>query len=362
MKIVTVLGARPQFIKAALLSHELRKSNEETIIHTGQHYDREMSHVFFEEMEIPAPDYNLGIGSDTHAVQTAHIMMALEKIFVSETPGLVLVYGDTNSTLAAALTASKLNIPIAHVEAGPRMFDKTVPEEVNRIITDHISTLLFAPSAISINNLHKEGLNDSVFLTGDVMLDNFKYFSKIAEKHSNILENLNLSNKEYILTTVHRARNTDIIENLSSICKVLVALDEHTIVFPVHPRTVKFLKRHGFYEMLINAPNIKFIKPVSYLDMLILTKNAKKVITDSGGLQKEAYFAQVPCITLDDSTGWPETVQAGYNILATNNKTINSEKVIKIIKSFEPAGPKKNVFGNGKANKKIAKIINNFLT
>ncbi len=362
MKIVTVLGARPQFIKAALLSKELRKNNQEIIIHTGQHYDIEMSDVFFKEMGIPEPDFNLKVGSGSHAQQTAEMMIKLEKCFNSLTPDMILLYGDTNSTMAATLTAAKLEIPIAHVEAGPRMFDKSVPEEMNRIVTDHLSTLLFAPTKRSMENLKNEGLKEGVHLTGDVMLDLFMYFSKEADKHSNILERLGLKEKSYILATVHRARNTDEKENLKAITDAFLEISsEETLIFPVHPRTNKFLKKYSLYDDLDRNSNIKLIKPVGYLDMNFLTRNARKIVTDSGGLQREAYFAQVPCITLDTSTGWPETVEAGWNTLFEgykHKKFIEKDIISKTIVNFEPVGEYRNVFGDGKAAYKISDIIN----
>ncbi|MEL7669215.1 UDP-N-acetylglucosamine 2-epimerase (non-hydrolyzing) [Methanobacterium sp.] len=358
MKIITVLGARPQFIKAALLSHELRRENHEIIVHTGQHYDTEMSDIFFKEMNIPEPDYNLGVGSASHAYQTAEMMLKLEKIFVNENPDLVLVYGDTNSTLAGAITASKLNLPVAHVEAGPRMFDKTIPEEINRIITDQLSSLLFAPTPRSVDNLTNEGLNKGIHLTGDIMLDNFKYFYKKAEKHSKILEELDLTEKNYILTTIHRARNTESIKNLKTIVKSLLKISEvEKIIFPVHPRTKKYLKKYNFYDRLNKNPNIKLINPVGYLDMLILTKNAKKIITDSGGLQKEAYFAQVPCITLDKSSAWPETVEDGWNLVIYGT----SEKIARSVLHFKPSSTQNKTFGHGNASVKITHLIEELL-
>jgi len=363
MKIITVLGARPQFIKAALLSRELRGKNEEIIVHTGQHYDKEMSDVFFNEMNIPLPDYNLGIGSNTHAVQTANMMMGLEKIFISEAPDLILVYGDTNSTLSAALTASKLDIPIAHVEAGPRMFDKTVPEEINRIVTDHLSTLLFAPTKNSVNNLHKEGLMDGVHLTGDVMLDNFKFFSKKAGKKSNILQRIKINDENYTLVTVHRKRNTDVKKNLEIIMNSILKLsNEQSIVFPLHPRTEKFLRKINLFNKIKYAPNINIIKPVGYFDMLVLIKNAARIVTDSGGLQKEAYFAKIPCITLDSSTGWPETVHEGWNIIFDDQKRgFGSERdIINKITSLRPSKMHRNVFGDGNASKNICKILDQY--
>ena len=364
MKIVTVLGARPQFIKAAILSKELRKNNQEIIIHTGQHYDIEMSDIFFEEMDIPTPDYNLGVGSASHAEQTAEMMLKLEKCFNSLNPDLILLYGDTNSTLAATITAAKLEIPIAHVEAGPRMFDKSVPEEMNRIVTDHLSTLLFAPTQKSMENLKHEGLKEGVFLTGDVMFDLFLYFSKEADKRSDIFKNLDLKEKDYILVTVHRARNTDTKENLEAITGAFLDISAtEKIIFPVHPRTIKFLREYGLYESLNRNPNIKLIKPVGYLDMNVLTRNAKKIVTDSGGLQREAYYAQVPCITLDTSTGWQETVEAGWNILFEEYKDkefIEQDKITETILAFKPKSKHEDIFGDGRAAQKICKIIEDY--
>ncbi len=364
MKIVTVLGARPQFIKAALVSNELRKNNQEIIVHTGQHYDIEMSDIFFKEMGIPTPDYNLGVGSGSHAYQTAEMMVKLEELFISEDPDLILLYGDTNSTLAAAITAAKLQLPIAHIEAGPRMFDKTVPEEINRIVTDHLSALLFAPTPKSMENLKKEGL-EGVYLTGDVMLDLFMYFSKKADENSKILDELGLKEKGYILTTVHRARNTNAKKNLKAIIESLLEISvEEKIVFPVHPRTVKYLKEYGLYDTLDENENIKLIKPVGYLDMNLLTRNARKIITDSGGLQKEAFFARVPCITLDTSTGWPETVDNGWNIIFEGYKNedfIPKDVISNALRSFKPEGEYNNVFGDGKSVVKIHEIIDKFL-
>ncbi len=364
MKIVTVLGARPQFIKAALVSNELRKNNQEIIIHTGQHYDMEMSDIFFKEMGIPTPDYNLGVGSGSHAYQTAEMMVKLEELFISEGPDLILLYGDTNSTLAAAITAAKLELPIAHIEAGPRMFDKTVPEEMNRIVTDHLSTLLFAPTKKSMKNLQKEGLKEGVHLTGDVMLDLFMYFSKEADKQSDILKNLDLDGKDYILATVHRARNTDVKENLKAITGAFLEISaEEKIVFPVHPRTVKYLKEYELYDSLNQNPNILLIRPVGYLDMNVLTRNAKKIVTDSGGLQREAYYAKIPCITLDTSTAWQETVEEGWNIIFEEYKDkafIEKDTISKKIINFHPEEKYRNIFGDGKAAEKIRDIIENY--
>jgi UDP-GlcNAc3NAcA epimerase len=361
LKIITVLGARPQFIKAALVSRELRKEHQEIIIHTGQHYNRELSDIFFDEMNIPQPDYKLGIGSDTHARQTGQMMIELETLFLEEKPDIVLVYGDTNSTLAAALAAVKMHIPVAHVEAGPRMHDKKIPEEVNRVVTDHISSMLFAPTPLCLDNLHREGLTKGVYLTGDVMLDCFLHFSKEAEKRIRILDELDIKQGSYLLATVHRASNTDKKTNLQEICKAFIELAKDIeLVFPVHPRTEKYLKQYDLYQTLANTPNVHLIKPVGYLEMLVLTKNAKKILTDSGGLQKEAYFAKVPCITLDTVSAWPETVEDEWNMVVgeeSDRQQLRRENIINAIRSFEPNKKQHNIFGNGKAVEKICDLL-----
>ena len=355
MKIISVIGARPQFIKAVLVSQEIRKSYNEILVHTGQHYDDNMSRVFFEELDIPEPDYNLETGSDTHARQTGKIMMKIEEIYESEKPELVLVYGDTNSTIAAALAAVKLHIPIAHVEAGPRMNDKNIPEEVNRILTDHISDLLFAPTKTSVDNLHREGLNQGIYLTGDVMLDSFIHFKKMNADNIEILHKYNLNPGQYFLATVHRARNTDIEENLQNIVDALCHISEK-IIIPLHPRTTKYLKQFGLYQKLNEVPNLIISDPVGYIDSIILTSNAKKILTDSGGLQKEAYFARVPCITLDESTGWTETVEDNWNVLVGSDKN----KILDAVENFSPKREQRNVFGDGKAAEKMVSIISQF--
>jgi len=370
MKVVSIVGARPQFIKAVLVSRALRKRHQEILVHTGQHYDIELSKIFFDELGIPKPDYNLEVGSDTHARQTAKMMIAIEDTLVSEKPDLVLVYGDTNSTLAGALAAVKLHIPVAHVEAGPRMFDMNIPEEVNRVLTDHVSTLLFAPTQTAVDNLKREGISDGVYLTGDVMLDSFLYFSRIAERESKILEQLQLSKKEYMLATVHRARNTDNKENLRGIIEALLSTGER-VVFPIHPRTQKILKELDLnlnlnpisqsrsesqsYSRSESQSNLLISPPVGYLDSLMLVKNAKKVLTDSGGLQKEAYFSKVPCITLDEATGWPETVEDGWNLLVGSDR----RKIVEAVRHFNPDGNQRKVFGDGKAAERIIQTLAN---
>jgi len=335
-----------------MVSHELRKTHHEVLVHTGQHYDCQMSQVFFDELDIPEPNYNLGIGSDSHARQTARAMMALEEVLLKENPDMLLVYGDTNSTLAAALTASKMGIRIAHVEAGPRMFDMTVPEEVNRVVTDHLSTLLFAPTQTSAENLAKEGITGGVHLTGDVMYDAFLKYAPIASGKSRILERLGLHQKGYAYVTVHRARNTDDPIRLRAIVRALIDLDTR-LVLPVHPRTRKSLEAAGLCRELASASHVTLSEPVGYLDSLMLTMEARTIVTDSGGLQREAYFAQVPCLTLDDATPWPETIACGWNTLVPCMSNTLTE-VVQVPRCCDGYPP---LFGNGGAAQSIARLI-----
>ncbi len=353
MKIATIVGARPQFIKMASVSRELRKHFNEIVIHTGQHYDYEMNKIFFERLNIPEPDYYLGIGSGSHGYQTGEMLKRIEEVLIEERPDLVLVYGDTNSTLAGALAAVKLHIKVAHVEAGLRSFDKRMPEEINRVLTDHVSDYLFAPTETAVKNLHKEGIKDGVYLTGDVMYDALLYNIKIARKKSRILNELGLRPKEYLLATVHRAENTDSKERLTNIINAFIEINE-LIVFPVHPRTRKYMEAYGLIEKIEKSPNILLVPPVGYLDMLVLEENARKIITDSGGVQKEAYFLKVPCITLREKTEWVETVKDGWNVLVGANR----EKIVKAIEEFEPSGETYNHrFGDGNASKRIVEIL-----
>lgn len=315
MKIVTIIGARPQFIKAAAVSSALIKNHvKEIILHTGQHYDKNMSDVFFYDLHIPKPVYNIGIRSSTHGAMTGRMLEKIETILIDEKPNIILVYGDTNSTLAGALAASKLHIPIAHVEAGLRSFNKRMPEETNRILTDHMSDLLFAPTNTAVKNLKNEGITKGVHHIGDVMYDAAVFFGKIAEKKSEIIGQLGLKNQQYFLSTIHRAENTDNPKRLESIINALVTLSKNTpVVLPLHPRTLKIILKIGLAKKI---KNLNITKPLSFLDMVVLEKNAKVIITDSGGVQKEAYFHLVPCVTLRDETEWIETVNAGWNSIA----------------------------------------------
>lgn len=355
MKIVSIVGARPQFIKAAPVSTALRKQHDELLLHTGQHYDDNMSKVFFEELEIPRPDINLEVGSESHARQTAAMMIGIEKFLEQEKPDMVLVYGDTNSTLAGAVAAAKLHIKIAHVEAGLRSLNRSMPEEINRIVADKVADLLFCPTATAVKNLASEGSSTGVFNIGDVMFDATLKFAPIAEQKSRVLERLSLEPKSYFLLTLHRAENTDAPANLSHIVDALVQ-SKKTIVFPAHPRTVKLLKQFQLYEKLAGAKNMIVIEPVSYIDMIMLEKHANKIITDSGGVQKEAYFYQVPCITLREETEWVETVADGWNCLVGSN----AEKIKSALEDFVPDSPQQGHYGAGKASEKLVEVLNDF--
>lgn len=350
MKILTVIGARPQFIKAAAVSNVIRKEHKEILIHTGQHYDENMSKVFFDELGIPKPDYNLAVGSGGHGFQTGSMLIKLEEIYVNEKPDLILVYGDTNSTLAGALCGSKLLIPVAHVEAGLRSFNKSMPEEQNRILTDHISKYLFVPTVSAEKNLKTEGITEGVYNIGDVMYDAILHFKKIAEKNSSIVDRLKLTKGDYILTTIHRAENTNNINRLKNIVE---ALNESgvNIVLPLHPRTKKYIQDYGLHF----AGNITVIEPIGYLDMIALEMYSKKIVTDSGGVQKEAFFMQKPCVTMRDETEWIETVENGWNIIAGTDK----QKILNVILNFVPTREQWNIFGDGTAAKKIVDIIKN---
>lgn len=327
LSIATIIGARPQFIKAAMVSRGIVEHNrqsgfemiKETIIHTGQHYDENMSEIFFRELNIPEPAVNLGIGSGRQGKQTGAMLAAIEKVLVNERPDRVLVYGDTNSTLAGALAAAKLHIPVAHVEAGLRSFNRRMPEEINRVLTDHVSDLLFCPTATAVSNLAGEGISKGVYHVGDVMYDAALVFGDIAEKRSTILQQHNLSPGQYALATVHRAENTDDDVRLAGIMEGLAGIGrtQCPVILPLHPRTRQALNRIGYaIPEKAGHRDILIIEPVSFLDMVMLEKNAKLILTDSGGVQKEAYFHGVPCVTLRDETEWVETVEAGWNQLA----------------------------------------------
>ncbi len=350
-KIVTILGARPQFIKAAAVSSVFADFFEEIIVHTGQHYDANMSDVFFDELGIPHPKYHLNVGSGSHGAMTGAMLVAIEEVLLEEEPDYVMVYGDTNSTLAGALAASKLLIPVIHVEAGLRSFNMSMPEEQNRILTDHISNLLFVPTQTAIDNLVREGITKGVHNVGDVMFDGILHFSKIAAEKSEILAQLGVSENEYLLCTIHRAENTNDISRLKGIVKGLNDSEEQ-IILPLHPRTQKYLND---YEIALGE-NIRVIEPVGYLDMVRLETGAKKIVTDSGGVQKEAFFLGKPCITMRDETEWVETVENGWNVIVG----ANAEKITRAINSFDPTVERKSYFGNGTATTQMVELIKKF--
>ncbi|HTY52970.1 MAG TPA: UDP-N-acetylglucosamine 2-epimerase (non-hydrolyzing) [Methanomicrobiales archaeon] len=354
MKIASIVGARPQFIKCAPLSREIRKEFDEVLIHTGQHYDPNMSGIFFSELDIPLPDYNLGIGSGSHGRQTGRMLMALEKVLLAEKPSLVLVYGDTNTTLAGAITASKLQVPLAHVEAGLRSRDRRMPEEINRVIADRISDLLFCPTAAAVLNLEKEGCRRGVHLTGDVMVDALRYNLGIAEEASGVLDLFGVKDRKYLVATVHRQSNTDDAANLRNIIDGFRETD-FPVIFPVHPRTRKFLAK---YNLLKDLPgSLVLAEPLGYLDMLRLMAHARKIVTDSGGIQKEAYLLRVPCITLRENSEWMETVEDGWNVLAGTDPA----RIRDLIANFSPAKPTRDLFGDGNSSGRIVSIIREFL-
>lgn len=358
MKLLVIVGARPNFIKVTPLIEEIERFNKMKrgcrfnycLVHTGQHYDYEMSKIFFQELEIPKPDYNLGVGSGSHAWQTAETMEKLEPVILKEKPDLVVVVGDVNSTLAGALVAAKLHIKICHIESGLRSFNKEMPEEINRVLTDHVSDILFCPTKTAVENLKKEGIKRGVYNVGDIMYDAFLKGVKIAKERSKILKRLKLRPGEYFLLTLHRSYNVDNPERLK---KILTTINKSVerIVFPIHPRTQKQLKKIKYLSSSLK--NFQIINPIGYLDMLWLEKNAKKILTDSGGVQKEAYFARIPCITLREETEWVETIISGWNILVGDK----SSKILSSIKKFNPPKSYTRYFGNGKSAEKILKVL-----
>lgn len=348
MRVLSIVGARPQIIKAASVSQVLRERHVETLVHTGQHYDAMMSAVFFDELGIACPDYNLGVGSGSHGAQTGAMLVAIEEVLLVECPDAVLVYGDTNSTLAGALAAAKLHIPIAHVEAGLRSFNRRMPEEINRLLTDRLARWLFCPTQAAVDNLRVEGVTKGVWQVGDVMADALNRNLPLARERSNVLVRLGLETGSYHLATLHRPRNTDEPTRLANILQALGELD-WPVILPAHPRAVRAIESAG-----LSAPtNVRIIPPVSYLDMLALEANARRILTDSGGVQKEAYLVGVPCITLREETEWVETVEAGWNQLVGADPAAIRAAVGK------PAaqGPRPPLFGDGKAGQRIVRIL-----
>lgn len=376
IKLLTIVGARPQIIKAAALSRTIQKEFKnqvrEVILHTGQHYDDSMSEVFFREMQIPSSDYNLGIGSATHGSQTGQMIDGIEQILLKEKPNGMVVYGDTNSTLAGALAASKLHIPVIHIEAGLRSFNKGMPEEINRITCDHVSTLLFSPTSTGVSNLAKEGIvhheNQSlsfdrpgVYHSGDVMYDNTVFFQKLAIDHSPILRNLELEGQAYILATIHRPSNTDNPQNLAGILRALdnISKEENIrIILPLHPRTAAILKQdqaREHLELIRSNKLIRLIPAVSFLDMIRLEAGASLILTDSGGVQKEAWFMKKAVVVLREETEWVEIIEAGNGVLTG----ADTEKIISSARKFMDNTPEAYppIFGDGNAARQILNVL-----
>ena len=347
MRVLTVVGARPQFVKAGPVSAVLRRENREFLLHTGQHYDREMSAIFFDELGLPTPDRNLDIGSGPHGEQTGRMLAAIERVVEEQRPDWVLVYGDTNSTLAGALAAVKLHVPVAHVEAGLRSFDRRMPEEINRVVTDHVSSLCLCPTAAASAQLEREGMADAV-VTGDVMYDAFIEQADRARSRSRVLQRLGLAPDEFVLATVHRAENVDDAGRLGAILDGL-ARSRCRVVLPLHPRT-----RHAIARLGITLdPNVHAVEPVGYLDMIQLETAAAAIVTDSGGVQKEAYFAGRPCVTLRESTEWVETVETGWNRLVG----CRPEAIAEAAACFRPQGERPDLFGDGHAAERVVAAL-----
>ncbi len=348
MRILTVVGARPQFIKAAAFSRVVRQRHEEILVHTGQHYDIQMSDVFFDELQLPKPDHHLGVGSGPHGLQTAQMLERLEDVMRRVLPERVVVYGDTNSTLAGALAAAKIALPVAHVEAGLRSYVRAMPEEINRVVADHLSTHLFAPTRNAVENLAREGITKGVVLTGDIMYDALLLHAPVAAEKSRIVGDLALEPGGYVLATVHRAANTDDPARLERIVEALGALRE-PVVLPLHPRTRAALMGTDIEVDL----SVRIIEPVGYVDMLALEQGARMVVTDSGGVQKEAYLLGVPCVTLREETEWVETLECGWNVLAG----ADAGRILAAAKRGRPSGEPPRVFGDGHAGERMVEAL-----
>jgi UDP-GlcNAc3NAcA epimerase len=373
MHLLSIVGARPQFVKAAMITEAIDRYNGlvppnrrlvHTLVHTGQHYDANMSECFFKELELPQPKYNLGVGSGTHAEQTAAMLELLEYVLTRERPDATVVYGDTNSTLAGTLAAVKLQIPVAHVEAGLRSFNRQMPEEINRVLTDHVSSLLFCPTGTAVDNLRREGIQDGVFLTGDVMLDAVLQWRAKLNGRPNVLDKIGVDWGSFVLLTIHRSENTDSLERLSGILKSALHLP-YPVVFPIHPRTRARMQTGAAAEALWRAihgsETFKVIEPVSYLDMLTLEGNARIIVTDSGGVQKEAYFLGVPCLTVRNETEWVETLRDGWNTLVPPDD--GGALLAAVIRMWETSGwnirkgSTRSAFGQGQAADQIVQTL-----
>lgn len=351
MKVISVVGARPQFIKAAPVCRALRAAHEEILVHSGQHYDYAMSDVFFEELGIPKPDFNLAVGSGPHGKQTGDMLGLLESLFLEQQPDVVLVYGDTNTTLAAGLAAAKANIPVAHVEAGLRSYNRSMPEELNRVVVDHLSEVLLCPTTTAVDNLAEEGIVRGVHLVGDVMLDTARFFSEHCDRDA-VLARFALEPDSYYLATVHRASNSDSPKHLGSIISAFERLDR-PVVWAIHPRTRKNIDEFGLADRLAAAADVRAVPPVSYIDMIALLGGAKALLTDSGGMQKEAYFLGIPCVTLREETEWVETVELGWNTLAGTD----ADAIVSAALSVTRPADRPDVYGDGHAAEAIVRVL-----
>jgi len=350
MRILTIVGARPQFIKAFAVSRELGSDQEEVLVHTGQHYDEEMSDIFFEQLGMPEPDYNLGVGSDTHGRQTAAMLKGIEEVIEQETPDILSLYGDTNSTLAGAIAGSKMDLTVAHIEAGLRSYNQEMPEETNRILTDHVSDLLFAPSKSAVESLEREGITEGVHFVGDVMYDAILWARKVASEESTILERISVREEEFILATIHRVGNTDNPAKLKAITEALSDAPL-PVVLPVHPRTESRLQEYGLWDQTADA--IEIIDPVGYIDFVRLLDSAERVATDSGGVQKEAFYLDTPCVTMRKETEWTETVECGRNILVSADR----DAIREALRTDEWPDTKQSPYGDGQAAKQVAEVL-----
>lgn len=355
MKVLSIVGARPQFIKAFAVSRELQKDHEEILVHTGQHYDEELSDVFFDELGIPEPNYNLGVGSDTHGRQTAAMIEGIEEILEIEEPDVILLYGDTNSTLAGAIAASKIAPDVAHVEAGLRSYNREMPEEINRVLTDHASDLLFPPSESAADTLRQEGITEGIHMVGDVMYDTILWARDVAATESDMLDRVGIEEGEFILSTVHRASNTDDPDRLESIVEGL-SNAPLPVVLPVHPRTENRLREYGMWDRVTSK--LEVIEPVGYLDFVRLLDGSERVATDSGGVQKEAFYLETPCVTMRDETEWIETVESGWNVLVSADQ----EAIERELRTNRNLSRKSTPYGDGTTAKQVVKVLTNHMT
>ncbi|HBE73256.1 MAG TPA: UDP-N-acetylglucosamine 2-epimerase (non-hydrolyzing) [candidate division Zixibacteria bacterium] len=352
MKIMTVVGARPQFIKAAPLSRALRKSHREVLVHTGQHYDRAMSQQFFDQMGIPRPDHNLEVGSGSHGLQTGQMLIRLEPLMLKEKPDAVVVFGDTNSTLAGALAAAKLHIPVAHIEAGMRSFNRLMPEELNRVAADHLSDVNFCSTRTAVMNLKREGVTGGVHLVGDIMVDSLNLFLPEPAASAEILGEYGVAPGSFLLATIHRAENTDSRKRLGEIVSALSRSD-YLILFPAHPRTLARLKSFGLLARAGDCEKLRLIPPLGYVESLALQSRARAVITDSGGVQKEAYLLRTPCLTVRTETEWVETVESGWNRLVG----VDREKIARALRRVARPRSHPRLYGNGKTAERIVACL-----